>query len=84
MMSIGGRLVNTATSLGFEQDPWTSSIGVFDMTAFAWKDSYDPEAAAYESPNQVKQYYSSKYQTPTWADPALAKVFRMYSRCASE
>lgn len=83
MISIGGRLVNTATNLGVEQDPWTSSIGVFDMTAFAWKDSYDPEAAAYESPEQVKQYYSSEYQAPTWADPALANVFRMSSKRAS-
>lgn len=83
MMSIGGRLVNTATTLGMQQDPWTSSIGVFDMTAFAWKDAYDPHAAAYDSPDPVKQYYSSEYQEPTWADPALAQEFRRSSRCAS-
>lgn len=76
MISVGGRLVNTQTTLGFEQDPWTSAIGVFDMTELAWKDGYEPEAAAYEMPDLVRQYYSSSYEEPSWADPALASVFR--------
>ncbi|KAK4496356.1 hypothetical protein PRZ48_012336 [Zasmidium cellare] len=77
MISVGGRLVNTATTLGYEQDPWASSIGVFDMTAFEWKDKFDHEAEAYEAPEQVKAYYASEYEEPTWADEALAQVFRM-------
>ncbi|KIX99548.1 uncharacterized protein Z520_05124 [Fonsecaea multimorphosa CBS 102226] len=75
MVSIGGRLPSSLQALGSEQDPWASGLGVFDMTDFEWVDHYDAAAAAYESPDVVKQYYSDSYQEPSWSDPTLATVF---------
>ncbi|OAP64681.1 hypothetical protein AYL99_00653 [Fonsecaea erecta] len=75
MVSIGGRLPSSLKALGAEQDPWTSGLGVFDMTDFEWADHYDAAAAAYESPDVVKQYYSDSYEEPTWSDPTLATIF---------
>ena len=37
-------------------DPWSQTIGVFDMTALKWKDAFTADAAPYTSPDQVKQY----------------------------
>jgi hypothetical protein len=43
-----------------EVDPMTQGIGVFDMTSLTWKDSYDPVAPAYEQPQAVADWYSSR------------------------
>lgn len=75
MISIGGRLPSSRQALGKEPDPWVSGIGVFDMTKFAWADMYAADAAAYESPQVVKDYYASSYQVPAWSDDALASIF---------
>lgn len=75
MISIGGSQPSSSENLGRAQDPWPNGIGIFDMTAFEWSSSYDPNAAQYESPNVVKSYYSSSYTTPTFANPTLAAAF---------
>ncbi|EXJ91966.1 hypothetical protein A1O3_00516 [Capronia epimyces CBS 606.96] len=77
MISIGGRLPSSLEASGQAQDPWANGIGVFDLTDFVWKDHYDAAAAAYESPDVVKKYYSSDYQEPAWGENAqsLASVF---------
>jgi hypothetical protein len=77
MVSIGGRLPSSVDTLGLEQDPWTSGIGVFDMTAFAWVDHYNAAAETYEQPDMVQQYYASEYTAPTFSDSTLASVFGM-------
>ncbi|MCJ1250378.1 hypothetical protein MMC30_007604 [Trapelia coarctata] len=40
---------------------WVKRIGVFDMTALQWKDSYDSTAEAYTSPAVIKELYINKY-----------------------
>lgn len=40
-------------------DPWYSGIGVFDMTELKWTDGYDAAAAAYDSPDVVKEWYAN-------------------------
>ena len=47
MVSVGGHIGQTNA---FAPDPWDQGLGVFDMSAMEWKDSYDPNAAAYTSP----------------------------------
>ena len=42
-------------------DPWMQQIGVFDMTALKWKESYESNADPYRSPAAVKQFYLQKY-----------------------
>ena len=70
--------------LGLTADPWNDGIGVFDMTALRWSDSYDATAAEYESPDVVKQYYSSNYTTPKWSNPTLAAVFGAQTSLSTE
>ena len=41
-----------------EKDPWTNGIGVFDMTAFRFKDSYQANAERYKTPEIIKIFYS--------------------------
>lgn len=74
MISIGGNNPSDE-ALGEFEDAWTNGIGIFDMTAFAWSDSYDANATEYESPDVVKEYYSSSFTTPNWSNPTLAEVF---------
>ncbi|KAJ9604855.1 hypothetical protein H2200_010970 [Cladophialophora chaetospira] len=75
MISVGGRLPSSLQALGYEQDPWASGIGVFDMTEFAWVDHYDAAAKDYVSPDVVKAYYQNNYEKPAFSDPTLASVF---------
>jgi hypothetical protein len=57
MLVIGG--TQPSNPLGIAAvDPWPSGLGIFDMTAFAWSDGYDPSAAIYEQPNVVRDYYT--------------------------
>lgn len=75
MVSIGGRLPSSRAALGQDPDPWITGLGIFDMTEFAWSDSYRADAAAYEQPKVVKDFYASSYQEPVWSNAALASVF---------
>ncbi|ETS80298.1 hypothetical protein PFICI_07827 [Pestalotiopsis fici W106-1] len=40
-----------------DPDPWAQGLGIFDLTDMSWSDSYDPDAAAYDSPDVVKTWY---------------------------
>lgn len=75
MISIGGRLPSSRRALGKEPDPWNSGIGIFDMTLLRWQDHYDAAAEKYDSPDPVKQYYTTSYQEPSWSDATLASIF---------
>ena len=58
-------------------DPWAQGIGVFDMSDFQWKDSYDPNAAQYVTPDIVKRDIEQYGQYPsTWDDSVLEGWFK--------
>ncbi|KAF7534953.1 hypothetical protein G7054_g5791 [Neopestalotiopsis clavispora] len=40
-----------------DPDPWYQGLGIFDLTDMSWSDAYDPDAAAYDSPDVVKTWY---------------------------
>jgi hypothetical protein len=83
MISIGGRLPSSRHALGKEPDPWSSGIGVFDMTLLRWQDHYDADAEKYDTPGPVKRYYDTSYQEPSWSNDTLASTFserRFYDR----
>lgn len=42
-------------------DPWPQGIGVFDMTALKFKDSYQAKAGPYGTPDIIKNYHSVKF-----------------------
>ncbi|KAI0882775.1 uncharacterized protein GGS22DRAFT_168696 [Annulohypoxylon maeteangense] len=48
-------------------DPWKQGLGIYDMTEMKWTDSYDPNAAKYESPARVTDWYTQGgMNTVTW------------------
>ena len=47
MVAVGGQM---GRHNHLTPDPWDQGLGIFDMSAMEWKDSYDPNAAAYTSP----------------------------------
>ena len=58
-------------------DPWAQGIGVFDMSDFQWKDSYNANAAHYVTPDIVKSDIEQNGQYPsTWDDPVLEGWFK--------
>jgi hypothetical protein len=75
MVSVGGRLPSSLVALGQERDPWITGLGIFDMSEFAWAESYRADAEAYEQPQIVKDHYASSYQDPMWSNAALASIF---------
>lgn len=50
MIIIGG----TNHFMSHDRDPWPQGIGVFDMTALNFKDSYQANAGPYKTPNIIK------------------------------
>ncbi|KAK8174173.1 hypothetical protein IWX90DRAFT_428951 [Phyllosticta citrichinensis] len=41
-----------------DPDPWDNGLGVFDLNDLEWKTSYNASAAAYETPQVVKDWYN--------------------------
>ncbi|KAI0426685.1 hypothetical protein F5Y09DRAFT_56391 [Xylaria sp. FL1042] len=59
MLSMGGvDGENRTFTAPTTADPWTYGIGILDMTELRWTDSYDADAADYDSPAVVKQWYN--------------------------
>ncbi|KAI8960708.1 hypothetical protein F5Y11DRAFT_254444 [Daldinia sp. FL1419] len=77
MLSYGG--VDAGQWLRFSnmtKDPWKQGLGVYDMTEMAWTNSYDVDAANYESPAVVKDWYSQGgMKTMTWDNDELKELF---------
>ena len=81
MISVGG-IVKTNYSESVSPgesftDPWSEGLGVFDMTAMAWKDSYDADAADYVTPDIVKEHYAANGQYPSsWDSDEIETWFK--------
>ncbi|OTB05482.1 hypothetical protein M426DRAFT_319745 [Hypoxylon sp. CI-4A] len=57
-------------------DPWKQGLGVYDMSEMTWKDSFDPDAADYESPAVVTDWYANGgMDKVTWCDEGLKGLF---------
>jgi hypothetical protein len=72
MIVVGGITANVADA---EQtkDTRTQGLGIFDLTELGWKTSYDASAAAYQTPDIVKQYISTNGPYPaTWDSETVA------------
>lgn len=54
-------VTNTMEAWNGTADPWPQGIGVFDMNALAWKDSYQSHAAKYTPADVIKQHYNLRY-----------------------
>ena len=63
MIMIGGedpthcsRFLGDGDAIDAPADPWLQGIGVFDMNALRFKDSYQADARAYETSDVIKNY----------------------------
>ncbi|KAI1136970.1 hypothetical protein F5Y05DRAFT_92832 [Hypoxylon sp. FL0543] len=62
----GGQLLRDPTTT---PDPWKQGLGIYDMTEMKWVDLYDPNAANYESPAAVAEWYANGgMDTVAWCD----------------
>ncbi|KAL0932015.1 kelch repeat protein [Colletotrichum truncatum] len=60
MITVGGINRSLTVSKFFQdKDPFPQGIGIFDMSDLQWKDEYEPEAATYETPEVVKDWYTA-------------------------
>ncbi|MCJ1268773.1 hypothetical protein MMC22_008661 [Lobaria immixta] len=66
-------------------DPWLQGIGVFDMKALRFQDSYQAKARAYETPDFIKTYYSTAgNQYPSsWTSAAVKELFERKTNSSS-
>jgi hypothetical protein len=77
LLSVGG----TDGFLGFpnsllDPDPWRNGLGVFDMSRMVWSDRYAADAAPYESPSVVTEWYSQGgAKSVAWVNPEVEKLF---------
>lgn len=60
MLTIGGLNPLDAGKDTMEKDHQTNGLGLFDLTDLKWIDSYDSDAAPYETPQMVKDRYREK------------------------
>ncbi|KAL5870355.1 hypothetical protein ACKVWC_011099 [Pyricularia oryzae] len=76
MVNVGGYEDGFGGESWRTTDPWTKGIGVFDMTALQWLDSYDPAAGPYESPQVVKDWYKNGgLSSVKWRSEQTKKLF---------
>lgn len=59
MISIGGINLNRSSAGWDVQDPWANGVGVLDLPSMTWMNAYNATAAAYDSPQVVKDWYSN-------------------------
>ena len=55
-------------------DPFRHGLGVFDMSTWRWKQSYDADAAPYEPADTIKEWYQQN-RTVRWNDNNTAALF---------
>ncbi|KAI1421022.1 hypothetical protein F5Y12DRAFT_67382 [Xylaria sp. FL1777] len=77
MLSMGGvDGENRTFTAPTTADPWTYGLGVLDMTELKWTDSYDADAADYDSPAVVKQWYDDgNLQNVHWDSEEVEAIF---------
>ncbi|KAK4452121.1 kelch repeat-containing protein [Podospora aff. communis PSN243] len=77
LLSVGG----TDGFLGFpnsllDPDPWKNGLGVFDMSRLAWSNGYKADAAPYESPSVVSEWYlQGGAKSVVWANAEVEELF---------
>lgn len=83
MLSIGG----SASGAGMKEpasfyegwtnpDNWPQGLGILDMTELSWSTDYKADAAEYESPKVIKDWYASGNQSDVkWASDDIRKLF---------
>ena len=81
MAVIGGvPVTKDSNTSSIPPDPWPNGINIFDLSAMDWANEYDPDAAAYFSPDVVKEYYQSHSRYPVWSSGEVESWFNPDSK----
>ncbi|GME60022.1 Kelch repeat protein [Neofusicoccum parvum] len=77
MLVVGGVNYNLGVPGDWKDpDPWSQGLGVFDMTNLSWSSSYDPAAAAYNSPDKVRAWYKQgNGDSVSWTNNQVRALF---------
>ncbi|KAK4446547.1 hypothetical protein QBC34DRAFT_149052 [Podospora aff. communis PSN243] len=77
LLSVGGIDTDVKFPDNFlDPDPWANGLGVFDLTDLIWRDRYDAEAAPYQSPAVVREWYSKfGVASVKWSSDAVTRLF---------
>ena len=75
LLSVGGHDPNDSKYGYWSRDPWQQGLGIFDLTEMAWTSSYNTNAAPYNTPQVIKDWYN-KNSLPDFSDPAVAGFFK--------
>ncbi|KAI1871918.1 hypothetical protein JX265_005904 [Neoarthrinium moseri] len=77
MFVIGGKNSDKGFTASFrDPDPWINGIHVLDVSSLSWSSKYDAEAADYESPSVVNEWYSAgKQKDVTWTSDSVKALF---------
>jgi hypothetical protein len=79
MVVVGGEILTAEANLA--TDPWPAGVGVFDLSHMVWKDSYDPSAASYVTPQPIKDYIESNGRFPaSWSSATVKSWFTTKSK----
>lgn len=57
MLVTGGLTTSTTLEGAEEPDEWNNGLGIFDMAALRWADSFDADALPYEAPDVARSLY---------------------------
>ena len=56
-------------------DPWSSGLGVFDVSDMEWRSEFDPDVAEYVTPEAVRSYLAGYDQYPAWSNSIVESWF---------
>ncbi|KAG6995719.1 hypothetical protein G7Y79_00042g078240 [Physcia stellaris] len=77
MLTIGGLNPLDAGKDTMEKDHQTNGLGLFDLTNLTWIDGYDADAAPYQTPQIIKDWYRENGTASVqWNDDAVRDFFR--------
>ncbi|KAK5165294.1 uncharacterized protein LTR77_009392 [Saxophila tyrrhenica] len=74
MIVVGGEIITANSNV--TKDPWPVGVGVFDLSDMKWRDSYDPSASEYVTPQAVRTHLKSSGRYPSsWSDDTVKSWF---------
>lgn len=73
MIAVGG-MVPDLKFTWQPRDPWPQGLGIFDLTEMQWRENYNANADAYETPRMVKDGMAKEGMYPKkWDSQEVAK-----------
>ncbi len=73
MLSIGGEDETKRD----QRDPWPNGMGILDMTELKWTTEYKPDAAKYEQPRLIQDWYAGggNMKAVVWSSETVKRLF---------